>query len=75
MRKVWLVSLLLLANLLYAERTIEPVVYGDMDQWLVRYIKESALLGGKTQTIYVLAPTDTIKGNKAFAFDNNNYLW
>ena len=66
MRKVWLVSLLLLTNLLYAERTIEPVVYGDMDQWLVRYVKESKILGGQTKTLYAIAPQDTIRDNQAY---------
>ena len=53
-----------------AQERIELITFGDMEQWAVRYIKESALLGGKTQTLYVLAPTDTIKGNKVFTFDN-----
>lgn len=66
MRKVWLVSLLLLTNLLYAERTIEPVVYGDMDQWLVRYVKESKILGGHTKTLYAIAPQDTIRENQVY---------
>ncbi len=62
-----------IAHSALAQERIEPIPFGDMEQWTVRYIKESALLGGKTQTIYVLAPTDTIKGNKAFAF--NNTVW
>ena len=54
----------------FSQERIEPIPYGDMEQWAVRYIKESALLGGQTQTLYVLAPTDTIKGNKVFTFEN-----
>lgn len=61
---------LCVAQCMFAQERIEPIPYGDMEQWAVRYIKESALLGGQTQTLYVLAPTDTIKGNKAFAFEN-----
>ena len=53
-----------------SQERIEPIPYGDMEQWAVRYIKESALLGGKTKTLYVIAPTDTIRGNKAYTFDN-----
>ena len=34
-----------------AER-IEPVPFGDMEQWTVRYIKESKLLGGQTKVLY-----------------------
>ena len=46
----------------YAE-TIEPIPFGDMEQWTVRYIKESKLLGGKTKMLYCVAPTDTIREN------------
>jgi hypothetical protein len=38
-----------------------------MDQWQVRYIRESKLLGGKTKTLYALAPTDTIHENQAYS--------
>lgn len=44
-----------------AQERIEPIPFGDMEQWLVRYIKESRLLGGKTKTLYALAPTDKCK--------------
>ena len=64
---------LCIVHFMFAQERIEPIPYGDMEQWVVRYIKESALLGGKTQTLYVLAPTDTIKGNKPFTFENT--LW
>ena len=64
---------LCVAQCMFAQERIEPIPYGDMEQWAVRYIKESALLGGQTQTLYVLAPTDTIKGNKAFAFENTSW--
>lgn len=50
-----------------AER-VEPVPFGDMEQWTVRYIKESRLLGGKTKTLYCLAPTDTIRENGAYTY-------
>lgn len=48
------------------ERVIEPIVYGDMDQWVVRYITESKLLGGKIKTLYALGSTDTIRENQAY---------
>ena len=58
--------LLLISIAASAERSIEPLPYGDMDQWLVRYIKESKIMGGKTKTLYALAPTDTIKVNNPY---------
>lgn len=75
MKKIFLLlsCALCVAQCLFAQERIEPIPHGDMEQWTVRYIKESALLGGKTQTLYVLAPTDTIKGNKPFTFENT--LW
>ena len=48
--KKWLIALGLWAmghGLLVAEQRIESIVYGDMDQWVVRYITESKILGGK----------------------------
>lgn len=53
--------------------TIELIPYGDMEQWCVRYIEESKLLGGKTKQLYVLAPTDTIRANEAF--DYSKTIW
>ncbi|MDD4820861.1 MAG: PCMD domain-containing protein [Flavobacteriales bacterium] len=41
---------------------IEPIRFGDFDQWVVREIKESSLLGGKTTYVYAVAPSDSIKG-------------
>ena len=75
MKRIFILFAYVLCIMHYAfsQERIEPIPYGDMEQWTVRYIKESALLGGKTQTLYVLAPTDTIRGNKAFTFDNT--LW
>lgn len=57
-----LISLAFVA--LRAEDRVEPIKWGDMEHWTVRYIKESSLLGGKTKTLYVLGPTDTIGGEK-----------
>lgn len=53
---------------LYSQEREELIPFADMEQWTVRHIKESILLGGKTKTIYVLAPTDTIDKNEAFDY-------
>ena len=40
--------------------------YGDLDQWVVRKITESAIIGKETKTLYCVGPTDTIIGNRPF---------
>lgn len=57
---------------LQAQEKIEYMAYGNMDSWAVRLIKESYLLGGKTRTLYVIAKTDTIRGNKSYLYNGNN---
>jgi len=37
-----------------------------MDQWVVREIKESAVIGGNTKLLYEVAPVDTIVGSEAY---------
>lgn len=45
-------------------QTLKRVSYGDFEQWIVRDIEESFLLGGNTRRIYDIGKTDTIKGNQ-----------
>ena len=59
---------------MYAER-IEPIAFGDMESWVVRYVEESKLLGGKTRTLYALAPTDTIWENGPYTYGQNGNPW
>ena len=47
----------------HAQQRIEMMPYGNMDQWQVRYIKESKILGGQTKTLYTPGATDTITTN------------
>ena len=57
-----------------AER-VEPIPFGDMESWTVRYIKESKLLGGKTKELYCLAPLDTIWENGPYIYGQNGNPW
>lgn len=59
-----LISLLCLLNA-WAE-TFEPMKYGDMEQWVTRNIKESAVIGGNEKKVYAIAPNATIDGNKPY---------
>ena len=52
--------------LAWAQERIEPVPFGDFETWTVRYIKESAILGGQTKALYMIAETDTVYSNKPF---------
>ena len=45
---------------------VVPFAYGDMDNWIVRKIHESGIIGGNTKWLYELGPSDTIVGNTAF---------
>lgn len=46
---------------------LEPIRFGDFSQWVTRDITESKLLGGKHKTIYEIAPTAHIEGNKPYS--------
>ena len=74
MKKLTLLLLLCVCAFAHAER-IEPIPFGDMESWTVRYIKESKLLGGKTKTLYCLAPTDTIRENGPYIYGTNGNPW
>ena len=46
---------------------LEPIKFGNFEQWCKRTVKESAVLGGKTKTIYEIAPAQPIPGeNKPY---------
>ena len=47
--------------------TVEPIAFGDMDQWVVREIHESGIIGGQTKLLYELGPKETIVGNKPYS--------
>lgn len=66
---------LLLTGEIYSQRRVEKIPFGDFEHWAVRYIKESAILGGKTKTLYAIAPTDTIRINGAFEYGKKGNPW
>jgi len=55
-----------------AQRT-EPVPYGDFEHWTVRHIRESAIVGGETRTLYVVGPDETIDANEPY--DYSRTIW
>lgn len=71
-RKVKNVCVLLMllgsGTILWAqERRIEPIRFGNMDQWIDRQIKESGIIGGALKHVYAIGPTATITGNKEYS--------
>lgn len=68
-----ILSVLLLASPCVTAQRLEPVPFGDFEQWTERHIKESAILGGETKTIYAVAPSAVIEGNRIF--DYSNTVW
>ena len=74
MKRVTLLLFICWAVNMHAER-IEPIPFGDMESWTVRYIKEAKLLGGQTKTLYCLAPTDTIWENAPYIYGKDGNPW
>ena len=46
---------------------MEYIQFGNFDSWLVRNIKESKMIGGKTKTLYEIAPAATWNNNNPYA--------
>lgn len=65
-------ALLLAATPAFAQR-VEPVPFGDFEQWTRREIKESGILGGNVRTVYVIGPEETIRGN--IPYDYSRTIW
>ena len=46
--------------------TTEPILYGDMDRWMVRVVDESFIIGGATKYLYEITPGDTLRNNTPY---------
>ncbi len=76
MKKSLTIMLALAANVaLFAQQHAELLPYADFEQWAVRYIKESGIIGGNTAVLYAVAPTDTIRENKPFKYGTKGNIW
>ena len=58
------VTCILFSGRLLAEENM--IKFGNFESWITRSIKESALLGGKTQTLYEIGPKGTFDGARAY---------
>lgn len=61
--------IVLLSTSAKAQDKVVPLKWGDMEHWTVRHIKESKIIGGKTKTIYILGPSDTLGIDAPKAYD------
>jgi len=66
-RRFFLFIVLILSFLIVSSQTIEPIRYGDMEQWVTRNIKESGVIGGKTRQVYAVGPDMVINGSEPYA--------
>ena len=73
MAKVQVTLLLLLACITASAQRYEKVPFGDFEQWTVRYVTESKVIGGQEKALYVIGPTDTIRSNDPY--DYKNTIW
>lgn len=73
MAKVQIIIVSLFFSVMAYGQRYEKVPFGDFEQWTVRYITESQIIGGKEKTLYVIGSSDTIRGNEAY--DYNNTIW
>lgn len=75
MKKARFIFLSLLLSVLYLNaqpERIEPIDFGDMDNWMVRKIKESTIIGGQTKYLYEIVEGDTLVGA---AYKNTTSPW
>lgn len=72
MEKIQIILLLLISQLAFGQH-YEEVPFGDFEQWTVRYVTESKIIGGQEKVLYVIGPTDTIHSNEIY--DYKNTIW
>lgn len=68
-----LIPAIILVSQVCAAQRYEKVPLGDFENWAVRNIEESAILGGETKTIYNVAPSDTIDANRPFNYSRTRW--
>lgn len=49
-----------------AQSRVEPLPFGDMDQWVDRQIEESGIIGGNLKHVYAIAPTAVVTNDEPY---------
>ena len=55
-----------LSGLMSYGQKVEPIKFGDFNNWVTRRIPESRILGGDTKNVYAVGPTSTIDGDRPY---------
>lgn len=51
-----------------AQEVVKSLKYGNFENWTIRELTESKIIGGKNRTTYVIGPDDTIIGNIPYVY-------
>lgn len=66
MRHLIASMLLVLSAAASGQEQFVPLKYGDMEQWVVRTIHESSVIGGADKTLFEIGPNQSIAGNQPY---------
>jgi len=69
---ILLIGLCAVSNLSAQSEKVESIAFGDMDNWMVRKIKESGFIGGNTRYLYEVTKGDTLVD---VAYKNTSSPW
>ena len=62
MKKIFLAALAVLFCQFVDAQKFELLPFGDMNSWVTREIKESAIIGGDEKKVYAIGPNTTVRG-------------
>ena len=65
-RNVYAVAMMAVWPALQGMAQSELIKFGDFDQWIVRNIKESRIIGGETKQLYEIGPNAVWNENKPY---------
>ncbi len=65
-KRVYAVGLLAVLPFMQGWAQTELIKYGDFETWILRNIKESGIIGGKTKQLYEIGPDAVWNENKAY---------
>lgn len=65
-RYLLIASVLIAATFSVNALRLEPIKYGNMENWVTRNITESKIIGGNAKTLYEIAPRAIVNGNKEY---------
>lgn len=66
MKSVYVAGMMVFCSMTQGMAQSELIKYGDFDQWIVRNIKESGIIGGDTKQLYEVGPNAVWNENKVY---------